>query len=283
MTNISLCSLLKKKLIKSWLKPLSWIWRKMSLRSGDNWLFWSITLLKDWKISPILKQSRVWKFLWVGHVVWMRKTAGWPEESWGTATGHSQLSSNGDNHNGGSRICHYLSWLLQILQLMGSPNQLPLLLLMLEAVSIVTSMVTWQGTVLSHIETMVLKEGEEEVVGDRCLCYLPGEEEVDAEEEINVFSEIELVYSSQSCVYNWQYGIRKTCIVKYNLCLWLWERWEAFTCFFQMTWWGIMEKGRIGTKYMFTFPFLAGWSPLYSFLLSFPSSFVLPDGLGSGF
>ena len=85
---------------------------------------------------------------------------------------------------------------------MGSPNQLPLLLLMLEAVSIVTSMVTWQGTVLSHIETMVLKEGEEEVVGDRCLCYLPGEEEVDAEEEINVFSEIELVYSSQSCVYN---------------------------------------------------------------------------------
>ena len=31
-----------------------------------------------------------------------------------------------------------------------------------------------------------LREGEEEVVGDKCLCYLLGEEKVDAEEEIKL-------------------------------------------------------------------------------------------------
>ena len=46
-----------------------------------------------------------------------------------------------------------------------------MLLLMLEAAFIVTSIATWRETVLSHIEVMTLKGEVEEVVGDRCLCF----------------------------------------------------------------------------------------------------------------
>ena len=71
-----------------------------------------------------------------------------------------------------NRICHLLSWLLLFLQTKVFPNQLLMLLLMLEAAFIVTSIATWRETVLSHIEVMTLKGEVEEVVGDRCLCFL---------------------------------------------------------------------------------------------------------------
>ena len=65
-----------------------------------------------------------------------------------------QSCNSGDN-----RICHLLSWLLLFLQTKVFPNQLLMLLLMLEAALIVTGMPTWRETVLSHIEIMALKGG----------------------------------------------------------------------------------------------------------------------------